>query len=139
MRLSARILTPLVLAGCLILSSCSGSKIDPEFAATTDCNLRVKDEVVFKYDPLTCQSAFNREKREFRAHTDNMSDYYCVTLNAVPTAEGQKVKGSIVWTSRSSVDSRGGLNFVVEKTDRSGRMWLWCRKERIGVVINVLD
>ena len=137
MRLPFRILILVVLVLCL--ASCEGSKVDPEFVTTTDCNLRVKDQVVFKYDPLTCQTAFNREKGEFRVHTDNMSDYYCVTLRSVPTGEDQKVKGSISWTSSSDVITRSGLTFVVKKADRAGRMWLWCRKERIGVVIQVLD
>ena len=137
MRLSFRILIPLILVFCL--ASCEGSKVDPEFVNTSDCNLRVKDQVVFKYDPLTCQVAFNREKGEFRVHTDNMSDYYCVTLRSVPTGEDQKVKGSISWTSSSDIITRSGLTFVVKKADRAGRMWLWCRKERIGVVIQVLD
>lgn len=139
MTLRSRISLVAALLGCLLLSSCSGSKVDPEFVVTSDCNLRVKGAVVFKYDPLTCQSAFNRSKNEFRVHTDNMSDYYCVQLRSVPTAEGQKVRGDITWTSRSDVVTRKDLTFQVKKTDRSGRLWLWCRKEQIGAVIQVLD
>ena len=127
------------LLGCLILSSCTGGKADPDFIATTDCNLRVKGEVVFKYTPNTCQTAFNRRNCEFRVHTDNMSDYYCVVLNLVPTAEGQKAKGSITWTNRSDVVTCKDLTFHVKKADRGGRLWLWCRKEQIGVVIHVLE
>ena len=139
MRHPARITILAALLGCLVLSSCTGGKADPDFVATTDCNLRVKGEVVFKYDPLTCQTAFNRRKCEFRVHTDNMSDYYCVTLNLVPTAEGQKAKGNITWTNRSDVVTRKDLTFHVKKADRAGRLWLWCRKEQIGVVIHVLE
>ena len=95
--------------------------------------------MIFKYDPLTCQVAFNRERGEFRVHTDNMSDYYCLTLKFVPTGEGQKVKGDITWTNRSDVVTKSDLAFVVKKVDRNGKMWLWCRKERIGAVIQVLD
>jgi len=139
MRPIARIPIFAALLGCLILSSCTGGKADPEFIATSDCNLRVKGEIVFKYDPLTCQTAFNRRNCEFRVHTDNMSDYYCVNLNLVPTAEGQKARGSITWTNRSDVVTRKDVTFYVKKADRSGRLWLWCRKEQIGVVIHVLE
>ena len=139
MRHPARITMLAALLGCLVLSSCTGGKADPDFIATSDCNLRVKGEVVFKYDPLTCQTAFNRRNCEFRVHTDNMSDYYCVTLNLVPTAEGQKAKGDITWTSRSDVVTRRDLTFHVKKADRYGRLWLWCRKEQIGLVIHVLE
>jgi len=128
-----------LVAAAALLSSCTGSKVDPEFVATTDFSLKVKDETVFTYNPLTCQVAFNREKGEFRVHTDNMSDYYCVTLRSVPTAEDQKVKGSVTWTSKSDINTRSDLAFVVKKVDRTGKMWLWCRKERIGAVIQALD
>lgn len=139
MRHPARTIIFAALLGCLILSSCTGAKVDPEFVATSDCNLRVKGEVMFKYDPLTCQTAFNRERCEFRVHTDNMSDYYSVRLNLVPTAEGQKAKGDITWTSRSDVVTRKDLAFQVKKVDRSGRFWLWNRKEQIGVVIHIQE
>lgn len=128
-----------VLAACLLLSSCTGNKVDPEFVATSDFSLRVKDETVFSFDPLTCQVAFNRQKCEFRIHRDNLSDYYRLDLQYVPTAEDQKVKGDITWTNRSDIVTRKDLAFVVKKTDRSGRLWLWCKKERIGAVIQVLE
>lgn len=121
-----------------IMTGCQG-KVDPEFIGSTTVGLQVKDEVVFEYDPLTWQTAFNRDKMEFRVHTDNMSDYYILSLNLVPTAVGQKAKGDIVWTSRSSIVSRKGISFTVEKMDRSGKLWLWCRKEQIGATVQVLD
>lgn len=122
----------------ILLVSCQG-KVDPEFIGTQDFGLQVRDVKVFTYDALTWQTAFNRERCEFRVHTDNMSDYYCVTLSTVPSSEGQKVKGSIVWTSSSDIITKNGLNFSVEKIDRAGRIWLWCKKERIGAVIQALD
>ena len=85
---------------CLLLSSCQG-KEGPEFINSSTIGLKVKDKVIFEYDTLTWQNAFNREKCEFRVHTDNMSDYYTISLNLVPTAVDQKAKGDITWTSRS--------------------------------------
>ena len=129
----------LLLASVLLAVSCENTKVDPEFIATPDFGLKVKDQTVFTYDPLTCQVSFNRGKCEFRVHTDNMSDYYCLNLKSVPTAEDQKVKGDIRWTNRSDVVTLKDLTFVVKKVDRTGKMWLWCRKERIGAVIQALD
>lgn len=133
-----RLNTFTLLIGIILLASCQG-KVDPEFIGLQDFGLQVKGTKVFTYNSLTWQTAFNRERCEFRVHTDNMSDYYCVTLNTVPSSEGQKVKGSVVWTSSSDVINKSGLNFSVEKIDRAGRIWLWCKKERIGAVIQALD
>lgn len=135
-----KILTTLTiaLAVCSMLSSCTGTKVDPEFLQGTTDGLDVKGNSLFTYNQLTCQTSYNSEKHEFRTFTDNMSDYYCVTLDTTPTAEGQKVKGDITWTSDSEVVTKKGLTFHVEKFDRNGRMWLWCRKESIGVIIQTL-
>lgn len=128
----------LLLITSILLVSC-GTKADPEFIQSSDFCLRIRDAVVFNYNPQTCQTAFNREKREFRVHTDNMSDYYCVTLDGIPTSSDQKFKGDIVWTSTNSVLSKNGCTFTVSKIDSQRRVWLWCRKERIGAVVQILD
>ena len=124
---------------CIAASSCQGSKVDPEFVGTNPTGLTVKGQKVFVFDSMNCQTSFKRESCEYRSFTDNMSDYYCVKLDYVPTENGQKVKGELKWTSKSEIISKKGLSFTVEKTDRSGRMWLWCRKESIGVIIQTLN
>lgn len=129
----------LVAVALFCLTGCRSSRVDPEFISTDDFCLKVKETVLFSYDPLTCQVAFNREKNEFRVHTDDMSDWYCVTLSGVPSGNGDKLTGSITWTTSSSVESSKGLSFVVKKNERDGKVWLWCKKERIGVVVQVLD
>ena len=128
----------ITLLAVIFMTSCQG-KVDPEFMTSGNFGLRVKDQAVFKYDPLTWQVAFNRDKCEFRVHTDNMSDYYCVRLDCVPTAEKQRARGSIEWTGKSSVNSCKDLVFIVERVDGSGRIWLWSKKERIGAVVQILD
>ena len=124
---------------CIAASSCQGSKVDPEFVGTNTTGLTVKGQKVFVFDSMNCQTSFKRESCEYRSFTDNMSDYYCVKLDYVPTEIGQKVKGELKWTSKSEIISKKGLSFTVEKTDRGGRLWLWCRKESIGVIIQTLN
>ena len=138
MRHSISHITVLLAAASLLITGCQG-KVDPEFVSSTTTGLQVKDEVIFEYDPMTWQTAFNRDRCEFRVHTDNMSDYYCLSLDIVPTSVGQKAKGDIIWTSHSTLISKKGLTFTVEKLDRSGRIWLWCRKEGIGATVQALE
>lgn len=132
-----RILTLMLV--CIAAASCQGSKVDPEFVGTNTTGLTVKGQKIFVFDSMNCQTSFKRESCEYRSFTDNMSDYYCVRLEYVPTQEGQKVKGELKWTSKSEILSKKGLSFTVEKTDRSGRLWLWCRKESIGVLVQTLN
>ena len=121
------------------LTGCQGGgKVEPEFLSSEDICLRVKGTVIFSYNPLTCQLAFNRHDCEFRVHTDTMSDYYCVTLDAIPSAVDQKIDGTLSWTSSSSIIHKD-LSFQVEKISSDGCVWLWNRKDKIGAVIKILD
>ena len=132
-RLIAIFLAVLCLAGCQ-----RGGKVEDEFLGNSDICLRIKGSTVFTYNPLTCQLAFNRRNCEFRVHTDTMSDYYCVTLDAIPSAVEQKIDGSLSWTSSSSILHKD-CTFRVEKISSEGCVWLWNRKDRIGVVVKILD
>ena len=129
----------IILFFCLALTGCQrGGKVDSEFIGSNDICLRVKGSTVFTYNPLTCQLAFNRRNCEFRVHTDTMSDYYCVTLDAIPSSEDQKIDGSLCWTSSSSILHKD-CTFRVEKISTDGCVWLWDRKDKIGAVVKILD
>ena len=129
----------ILLTACLVLAGCQrGGKVEPEFINSSDICLRVKGTTVFTYNPLTCQMAFNRRNCEFRVHTDTMSDYYCVTLDAIPSSENQKIDGSLCWTSSSSILHRD-CTFRVEKITSEGCVYLWDRKDKIGAVVKILD
>jgi hypothetical protein len=129
----------IILVFCLALTGCQrGGKVDSEFIGSSDICLRVKGSTVFTYNPLTCQLAFNRRNCEFRVHTDTMSDYYCVTLDAIPSSEDQKIDGSLCWTSSSSILHKD-CTFRVEKISTDGCVWLWDRKDKIGAVVKILD
>ncbi len=129
----------IILVFCFALAGCQGGgKVEPEFLNSNDICLRVKGSVVFTYNPLTCQLAFNRKDCEFRVHTDTMSDYYCVTLDAIPSAAEQKIDGNLCWTSSSSILHKD-CTFRVEKISTDGCVWLWDRKDKIGAVVKILD
>lgn len=129
----------LILFACLALAGCQGGgKVEPEFLNSSDICLRVNGSAVFTYSPLTCQLAFNRRNCEFRVHTDTMSDYYCVTLDAIPSAVDQKIDGTVCWTNSSSIIHKD-CTFRVEKISADGCVWLWNRKDKIGAIVKILD
>ena len=78
----------MALAATLVLSGCIRDRLLPAFVGKDGVRLEIAGVPQFVYEENGCQMAFNAEKREFRAHTDNMSDYFCVTLNAIPVQEG---------------------------------------------------
>lgn len=137
MRTAAKLISLTVI---LLFTSCQKSiRVDSGFLTSTTVGLTVKGSTVCSIDPLNYQFAFNRGRSEFRVHTDNMSDYYCVKLQHAPNSEGERIKGEIIWTDKSSIVSKKDLSFVVEQMDRSGKVWLWCRKEGIGALVQMTD
>jgi hypothetical protein len=97
-----------------------------------------KGKTLFTYNPNTCQLSFNRGKRQFRVQTDDMQDFYMLTLSAMPTSEGQELTGTLMWTTRDEVNAIKNVAFSVKKVE-GDKIWLWTRNGKIGVVVRVLD
>ncbi len=118
----------------IALCGCQKESVDPEFLSNGNLCLMEKGRTVHSSDPLTWQTSFNRARKEFRVHTDNMSDYYILKCSTVPESEGQSIKGSLQWSGNTIVNRRN-LDFRVEKMDSEGRVWLWCGKSKIAVSV----
>ena len=124
------------MAALAIICSCTGKGPDNEFLTTpSEYELMVKGRKVFSDRPYDCQTSANSRHNEYRVHNDNMSDWYILSLDSKPVSEGQKVKGSIEWTDSRDVERKNGSTLQVSKVGSTGRVWLWCRKEQIGAII----
>ena len=132
--------TPLLLlfTALLLPVSCSDHRMQNAFYESEEIRLMVGGEIPFVYEPGTCQLAFSRELREFRAHTDNMSDFYAVTLSEIPTSIGQRVSGDLIWTTSKEVLRRKNLTLEVVRIE-GDQIWLWSESGRIGLTIRVLE
>ena len=100
--------------------------------------LSVKGSEKMVYNPLTCQMAFNRQKCTFRVLTDSMSDYFSLSLDALPTTQGEEVCGSISWTEQDRVESKNEVALSVVKL-QGDKVWLWDDDQRILCVFKVLE
>ena len=126
----------LVLAAAALLAGACQSKIDEAVLESPDLGLYQEGKPLIQYNPLKFQNAYNETLRQFRVHDDTMSEYFILTLDAIPTQVGQQVTGSL----RSSVTAdMSGLEFSVEKTDGEGRVWLWCKKRKLAATVQILS
>lgn len=130
----------LAVAGLILLAACEPkNKIDPELSGMTEVGLKVKGKTVFTCTEGTTQLAFNRSLRQFRAGNDDMTSFFVVTCDQLPTLEGQQVKADIQWTVGSSRNSISGITFQVEKYDGTGLVWLWNASDKTGAVVKILN
>ena len=72
-----------------LFAGCKEADLSEDFKMNDQLRMEIKGYTVFRYDPLNCQTGFNREKCEFRVHTDNMSDFFAIQLDAMPSGLGQ--------------------------------------------------
>lgn len=130
---------PLLFAIMLLACACSDERfIKPFISASDEIRLVQMGKEVFVYDPAYCQMSFNREQGIFRVHTDNMSDFYTVSLSRIPTDVEEEVTGTLVWTTENEVNARKNVSFSVEKIE-GDKIWLWTSNGKIGAVIRLLD
>lgn len=123
-----------VLLITLLLASACGPKgyYTPEFLQDSTLRLSVGDEDILRYDPYDYQYAYNRERLEFRIHTDNMSEYVLLTLNEEPVRENQVVTAlSIRWTRDKGSDViKKDIALEVVKVE-GDVVWLWNSRESL--------
>ena len=122
----------------LMLCSCGRQRRLNAFRENDEIRLQVAGDVQFRYDPVICQMAFSRSKKEFRAHTDNMSDFYIVQLSSIPVNEGEKISAKLIWTTATDVLTRNNLTLEAVRIE-GDKIWLWSDSGRIGVSILTLE
>lgn len=132
-----RVLIAFIVAACF--TSCIGNSVDPYFLSNEENTLQVAGAQQFTWDEKTCQMSFSRDAKEFRVFTDTMSDFYCIKMSTIPTATGQNISCDMTWTTPDDVFTRNGVNFRVEQMDGDGKVWMWNKKEKIGVIVQILD
>ena len=125
-----------VTAGLLVCGCDPHGMSVEQFSSTEKISLQVKGSVMLEYSPERHQLGFNPGKCEFRVHDDNMADYFILTCRTMPTAVGQTVTADLVYTTADDVATRRELEFEVTDMDEGdGRIWLWCSKAKIGIVV----
>jgi hypothetical protein len=131
----------IICALCLVLSAagCNRDGFNKSDLEITDVCLRVKGEEVFGYIPYATQMSLNRGRKEFRAGTDTMSDYFLLKMSELPREHGQVFTGTLQWTTADDIVTRTGLSFKVEKVGDDGTVWLWCAAQKITVVMKMLN
>ena len=128
-----------LFAALMVFPACNRDGFNKADFELTDVCLKVKGTIVYQYVSGASQMAFNRGRKEFRAGTDTMSDYFLLTMSEVPHEDGQTLTGSLQWTTDDDTPHMTGLSFKVERIGDDGTVWLWCPSQKILVVMKLLN
>ncbi len=104
----------------------------------TNVGLSIAGESVFSYAENKCQLGYSADYLEFRVSDDTMNNFYALTLRKMPEGIGSSVRGDLIWTTSTDVRQRGGLDFKLIRAE-GDYMWLWNKKNDIGVVVRKIE
>lgn len=127
----------MLLAAMLLAAGCNRYDVEEILLIRDDISLTWKGIEQFVYEPSGCQLGFNAERKEFRAHTDNLSSWFVLSFSAIPTEEGDEIEADISWTGANDTRNMKSLEFQVKKASDDGMLWLWCKSAKIGVTIRI--
>ena len=133
-RTVAYILSAIILCQC----SCNKESPDKEFIENDSICLMMNGKAIITYDEDNYQISSNSDQKVFRVMDDNMGKYYQLSCSDIPYSEGQNIKADLKWATGTSVSTREGLQFKVEKVTSEGKVWMWCKSRKIGVSIQVV-
>ena len=128
----------LVFSALLLLAGCQDERQRAAFCENEGVRLLVGGSIAFSFEPNSCQLAFSRDLREFRAYTDTMSDFFVATFSQVPSELEQRLTADLVWTTEREVLKRKNLTLEVVRLE-GDMVWLWSASGRIGLVVRILE
>ena len=134
-----KVLCAIVAIALTAVSCVDKENVDPTFIADSQPGLSINGKDIFRYNPLTCQYSFNRQKAAFSIFTDSASDYITAVLSELPSEKGQKVSGELSWTTERDIKTQKISVLKVVKTAEDGTVWLWNSTEKIGLCVRIAD
>lgn len=142
MRRYAKLAAAFTVAAAALMASGCRQKVgpDPSFTTSNTIMLNIDGKDMMVYDPATCQLAFNAGLREFRVMNDNMSEFFYLTCDELPTAVGQTIRCDLKYlgpNTKSAYNCKGA-DFSVELIGDEGTIWLWCGKKKIAVRVRII-
>ena len=121
--MKSKLLTPL-LATLVLLCGCgTGSTSLPAFLEDDTVRLEMDGVKVFSYNEALCQLSYNEQRREVRALTDTMLDYFVLTLDAIPASVGEKTVANILWSVPGGESSRNRITLEAKRIE-GDLIWL---------------
>ena len=87
----------LYIAAVVCLCGCSQYKMEEVLMVRDDVSLTIKGDPVFVYDADNCQVAYNSKRNEYRAMTDDMTQYFVLKASQTLSHMGQEFSADLTY------------------------------------------
>lgn len=128
----------ILLLTALALCGCTRYRHMTAFTKKEGVRLEIDGKSYFRYEPATCQMSWSEARCEFRAGTDDMSDWFCASFEAAPASEGQELTADLSWSTPTGIVSKKAIALQVMKLE-GDMVWLWTAEGQYALVIRILD
>ncbi len=127
----------LSIIGLVSIYSCEKPDIFAEHhVERNEISLYMKDGEILTYNILDSQLSYNEKTNEFRVIKDDMRFFSVKVL--IPIEENSQTVVNLQWNTSGKVYSKAGIACKVLKIDDEGKIWLWNKDSKIGIVIKAL-
>lgn len=127
-----------LMAVAVLSCACVRTTSMSTLMADETVRLEIDGEKVFVYKSADCQLSYNAQRGEFRAMTDTMLDFFCLTLDTVPTRVGEKAVASMTWSSDMGERSRNEITLEAVRI-KGDIIWLCDRSQHTAAVVRILE
>lgn len=129
-----------LLVMMLSVASCRETIVpDPEPVSDDEPSLVVNGRIEFEWNDLTCQESYNAGSGEYRIGTDNMSDYFILSLDSSFEPGSEETVASLIWTTDTDIKRYGPASFQVLDVGRKGIIRLKSPDNKFYVTVRELD
>lgn len=126
------------LFALLCIAGCNPYDVDEILISRDDVSLTIKGEPVFLFDPDNCQVAYNSDRNEYWAMTDDMSRYFVLKAHQQLSYIDQEFSAGLTYMLDAKERKEKNLTFKIEKiSNDEGLVWLWCYSRNMGLVIKL--
>ena len=123
------------IIAALAISACKNYDIDEILTGDSEISLSHKGKVIYTFNTLKGQAAYNPDGTLFRYCDDDMQNWFEFRPHERPGGQGEKIVADISWSANGSRGNETGLEFSIEKTDDSGTILMWNSSKNIGLII----
>lgn len=129
----------ILLGICAVATlACTQNTYTPDFLLNDTMRLEIGKKTMFSYSPQSCQYTYNTERKEYRVHTDNMSDYFTIRFEQMPSSDMGSVTAEYLEWTTNDWSNRTRKNIAFEIVKNEGDMyWLWNSRESIKITLRI--
>ena len=130
---------PYIILASVLALLCQACFVEPDISgsvlASEDYCLEIQGQRMLTFKESESQLGFSETKKQFRVSDDQMTEYYVLECDKVPSVVNETLIVTLIWTMDGTRQTRTGISMKVSQIGTDGRIWLWSSKDQIAAIV----